>query len=385
MSFEDSRILVVGGAGFVGSNLVRALLEGGPREVLVVDNLLSAERENLPADDRVRLIEASINDDDVLAALPRDLDYVFHLSTYHGNQSSMADPLADHEHNTLTTLKLYEALKDHERLKRVVYASAGCTVAEKTFEGAEATQEDAPVSLWLDSPYQISKMIGEYYSNYYFSRHGLPVVKARFQNVYGPGEVLGAGRWRGTVNTVWRNVTPTFIYKALNHEALPIENGGIASRDFIYVGDMAQGLIACARRGEPGGVYNLASGVETTIRELAELINELTDNPTPIALAPGARLGPLGPALRRPVEVAPRARLRGDDAAARGPRAHDRVDAREPRVDRRAASPATRSGCRSWRASPRERPGGPGVGSAHGHRAAQGPFLARLGRALGAP
>ena len=160
---------------------------------------------------------------------------MFHLSTYHGNQSSMADPLADHEHNTLTTLKLYEALKDHEHLKRVVYASAGCTVAEKTFEGAEATQEDAPVSLHLDSPYQISKIIGEYYSNYYFSRHGLPMVKARFQNVYGPGEVLGAGRWRGTVNTVWRNVTPTFIYKALNHEALPVENGGIASRDFIYV------------------------------------------------------------------------------------------------------------------------------------------------------
>ena len=286
MSFTDRRILVVGGAGFVGSNLVRALLQSAPREVLVVDNLLSSERENLPDDDRVRLIEASINDDDVLAALPRDLDYAFHLSTYHGNQSSMADPLADHEHNTLTTLKLYETLKDFDGLKRVVYASAGCTVAEKTFDGAEATQEDAPVSLWLDSPYQISKIVGEYYSNYYFARHGLPTVKARFQNVYGPGEVLGAGRWRGTVNTVWRNVTPTFIYKALNHEALPVENGGIASRDFIYVGDMAKGLIACALRGEPGGVYNLASGVETSIRELAELINELTDNPTPIALTP---------------------------------------------------------------------------------------------------
>ena len=283
---EGQRILVVGGAGFVGSNLVRLLLDGDPREVIVVDNLLSSERENLPDDERVRLIEASINDDDVLAGLPRDLDYVFHLSTYHGNQSSMADPLADHEHNTLTSLKLFEALKDHERLKRVVYASAGCTVAEKTFEGAEATQEDAPVSLWLDSPYQISKIIGEYYANYYFSRFGLPVVKARFQNVYGPGEVLGAGRWRGTVNTVWRNVTPTFVYKALQHEALPVENGGIASRDFIYVGDMAEGLVACAARGERGGVYNLASGVETTIRELAELVNEVTGNPTPIALTP---------------------------------------------------------------------------------------------------
>jgi nucleoside-diphosphate-sugar epimerase len=284
--FEDRRILVVGGAGFVGSNLVRALLDGAPREVLVVDNLLSSERENLPDDPRVRLIEASINDDGVLRALPRDLQYVFQLATYHGNQSSMADPLADHEHNTLTTLKLYEALKDHEQLERIVYASAGCTVAEKTFDGAEATQEDAPVSLWLDSPYQISKIVGEYYSNYYFARHGLPTVKARFQNVYGPGELLGAGRWRGTVNTVWRNVTPTFIHKALRNEALPVENGGIATRDLIYVEDMARGLIACALRGDPGGVYNLASGVETTIRDLAELINELTGNPTPIALAP---------------------------------------------------------------------------------------------------
>ena len=284
--FSGTTVLVVGGAGFVGSNLVRALLEREVEHVLVVDNLLSSERENLPADERVELIEASINDDEVLAGLPDDLDYVFHLSTYHGNQSSMADPLADHEHNTLTTLKLFERIKEFGSIAKVVYASAGCTVAEKTFDGAEATTEDAPVSLYLDSPYQISKIVGEYYSNYYFGRHGLPVVKARFQNVYGPGEVLGAGRWRGTVNTVWRNVTPTFIYKALQQEALPVENGGIATRDLIYVEDMARGLIACAERGEPGGVYNLASGAETSIRELAETINELAENPTPIALTP---------------------------------------------------------------------------------------------------
>jgi len=286
MSLEGRKILVVGGAGFVGSNLVRALLERDVGHVLVVDNLLSAERESLPDDPRLAFERGSITDDAVLSALPPDVDQVFHLATYHGNQSSMADPLADHENNTLTTLKLYERLKDFDRIERVVYASAGCTVAEKTFDSAVATEEDAPVSLWLDSPYQISKIIGEYYSNYYFSRHGLPVVKARFQNVYGPGEVLGAGRWRGTVNTVWRNVVPTFVYRSLKHEALPVENGGIASRDFIYVDDIARGLIACSERGAPAGVYNLASGVETTIRELAELVNELTGNPTPIALAP---------------------------------------------------------------------------------------------------
>jgi nucleoside-diphosphate-sugar epimerase len=281
-----TKVLVVGGAGFVGSNLVRALLEHEPREILVIDNLLSSERDNVPDDPRVALVEGSITDEQVIGDLPGDLDYAFHLATYHGNQSSMADPLADHEHNTYSTLRLYEGIKDFTGLKRVVYASAGCTVAEKTFDGAEATTEDAPVSLWLDSPYQISKIIGEYYSNYYFTRHSLPVVKARFQNVYGPGEILGAGRWRGTVNTVWRNVVPTFIYKAMHGEALPVENGGVATRDFIYVGDMAQGLIGCAVRGEAGEVYNLASGRETSILELAELVNELTGNETPLALTP---------------------------------------------------------------------------------------------------
>jgi UDP-glucose 4-epimerase len=280
-----SRVLVVGGAGFVGSNLVRRLLKLDVGHVLVVDNFLSADRENVSSDYRIELVEGSITDDRVLAALPDDLDFVFHLATYHGNQSSMTDPLADHENNTLTTLKLYEALKGFHRLRRVVYASAGCTVAEKTFEGAEATQEDAHVSLWLDSPYQISKIVGELYSNYYTARHELPVVKARFQNVYGPGEVLGAGRWRGTVNTVWRNVTPTFIYKAIKQEALPVENGGIATRDFIYVDDIVSGLLTCATSGRAGEVYNLASGAETSILEFAELVNELTGNPTPIALA----------------------------------------------------------------------------------------------------
>lgn len=287
-SFANTTVLVVGGAGFVGSNLVRHLLESddAPSRVIVVDNLLSAERENLPADDRIDFIEASINDDRVLKSLPRNLDYAFHLATYHGNQSSMADPLADHEHNTLTSLKLFNELTSRSSLCKVVYASAGCTVAEKTFDRANATDEDAPVSLYLDSPYQISKIIGEFYGNYFFRQAGLPVVKARFQNVYGPGEVLGAGRWRGTVHTVWRNVVPTFIYRGLKQMPLTVENRGIATRDFIHVHDMARGLKLCAINGEPGGVYNLASGAETSILQLAELVNEYTGNPVPIDFLP---------------------------------------------------------------------------------------------------
>src|SRR4029077_10250491 len=100
----------------------------------------------------------------------------------------------DHENNTLTSLKLFDRLKDCRSLKKIVYAAAGCAVAEKTFGGAAATAEEAPVSLFHDSPYSISKLIGEMYGNYYFTRCGLPFVTARFQHGYAPGDVLGAGR-----------------------------------------------------------------------------------------------------------------------------------------------------------------------------------------------
>ncbi len=285
-SFSGKSVLVVGGAGFVGSNLVRQILKQGPRKLTVVDNFLSADPINVPDDPVVKLVSGSITNDRVLRDLDDDLDYAYHLACFHGNQSSIHDPLMDHENNTLTTLKLFERLKDIKSLKKVVYSAAGCAVAAKTFDGATATTEEAPVSLFHDSPYSISKLIGEMYGNYYFTRFGMPFVKARFQNVYGPGEILGAGRWRGTPATVWRNVTPTFIWKSLHGEALPVENGGIASRDFIFVEDMARGLMACGLNGEPGEIYNLGSGVEITIRELAERINRLTSNPTPIALTP---------------------------------------------------------------------------------------------------
>lgn len=284
--FAGVSILVSGGAGFVGSALVRRLLVEDIRSIVIVDNLLSSERVNIATDERIDFIEGSIADDAVLDRIGDRFEFVFHLATYHGNQSSIHDPLADHANNTLTTLKLYEHLKSFRRLRKLVYSAAGCSVAEKTFAAAKATEESDLVAINQDSPYSISKIVGEFYSNYYFKQHALPTVRARFQNVYGPGEILGAGRWRGTPATVWRNVTPTFIFKSLKGESLPLENEGVATRDFIYVDDIALGLIACAVRGRPGEVYNLASGKETSILALAQKINLLTGNSAPLEFLP---------------------------------------------------------------------------------------------------
>lgn len=306
-TFNQSRVMIVGGAGFVGSNLAHMLLATeNIKQLIIVDNLLSSDLANIPSDERVKFIYGSIADDNILKQVPTDLDFVFHLSCYHGNQSSIANPIADHDNNTITTLKLFDLLKDFKSLKKVVYAAAGCAVAEKTYDDATATTEEAPVSLYHDSPYSISKLLGELYGNFYFIQYGFPIVKARFQNVYGPREILGAGKWRGTPHTVWRNVTPTFIWKSLAGESLPLDNGGLTSRDFIFVEDMARGLIAAARNGEAGEVYNLASGKETTILEMAEIIKEFTGNNSPLDLRPardwdrsGKRFGSTGKAKEK--------------------------------------------------------------------------------------
>lgn len=269
-------ILIVGGAGFVGSNLSHMLLDRGVENITIVDNLLSSDPSNLPIDPRARFVYGSITDPRILEQLAPRYDYVFHLACYHGNQSSIADPMADHANNLLPSLILFDYLTRNVDVEKVVYAAAGCAVAEKVYGEATATREDAPVSMFHDSPYSISKIVGELYGNYFWQRSGLPFVKARFQNVYGPREVLGAGRWRGTPATVWRNVVPTFIWRALNGMPLRLDGDGQTSRDFIFVQDLCEGLIACAASGKPGESYNLSTGIERSIADLADTVIRLS-------------------------------------------------------------------------------------------------------------
>jgi nucleoside-diphosphate-sugar epimerase len=286
MSFNNCKILIIGGAGFVGSNLCEKLLNMNPKELIIVDNLLSSDISNIIKNDKINFIYGSISDDKIILNLPLDFDYIFHLATYHGNQSSITNPLADHDNNTLTTLKICEYFKNSTNLKKIVYSSAGCVVAQKTYDIPNATTEDTNVSLYLDSPYQMSKIFGEFYGNYYYKHHNLPFVKARFQNVYGPREILGAGLWRGNTSTIWRNVIPCFIWKALHNMPLNLDNAGETTRDFIYIEDIVDGLILCALNGKPGGVYNLASGIETKIRTLAEIIINILNSKSELELKP---------------------------------------------------------------------------------------------------
>jgi nucleoside-diphosphate-sugar epimerase len=167
--------------------------------------------------------------------------------------------------NGLGTLKLlrYSHLNDVERF---VFASSGCSVY-----GSEAPlplREDY-VSLHLDTPYQINKLVGELYCNYFHDYYGLPVSKARYFNVYGPGEVPGR----------YRNVIPNFLWWALHKKPLPITGTGKETRDFTFVDDIVDGTLRIGGIKEAvGEAINLASETETRVIELANWINELTGN-----------------------------------------------------------------------------------------------------------
>jgi UDP-glucose 4-epimerase len=255
--------VITGGAGAIGSRLVATLLEQGASRVVVVDDLSSGYEWLLPRDPRVQLVRK-----DVCApgALPTDVEapLVFHLAAFFANQNSVDHPLDDLHTNgqgTLTVL-LWAA---ERKARRVVYASAGCSIAG---HGIEAPiREDMPVSLHLDTPYQITKALGEFYCNYFNAR--VPTVCCRFFNSYGPGEVPGR----------YRNVIPNFIWRALNNEPLVITGTGDETRDFIWVGDLVQGLILCSQLPDArGGAFNLGTGHQTKVRDLAEMIIRACDS-----------------------------------------------------------------------------------------------------------
>lgn len=268
--------VVIGGAGFVGSWVVEEILKDPQASITIVDNLISSEQWNISTNPRVNFINGSAAHLSTFEQIVEPVDFVYQLACFHGNQSSIARPLDDFENGLKTTLVTLEWIKDYNPSARVIYSGAGCAVAEKTWDSPVPVKEVDSTYLLHDSPYSISKITGEMYCLYYAHQHELDVVRVRFQNIYGPREILGAGVWRGTENTIWRNVIPTFIWKSLQGETLTVFGSG--SRDFVYVSDVARGVVLSGKKGISGQVYNLASGKETSINELAQIILHETGN-----------------------------------------------------------------------------------------------------------
>jgi nucleoside-diphosphate-sugar epimerase len=199
--------------------------------------------------------------------------YVFHLAAHFANQNSVDHPETDLLVNGLGTLKTLE-YANLVGVERFVFASSGCSVYGNN---ASLPLREEYVSLYLDTPYQINKLVGELYCNYFCDYYGLPVAVARYFNVYGPGEVPGK----------YRNVIPDFIWWALHKQPLPITGSGDETRDFTFVDDIVDGTLRMGVVKEAvGEAINLASEIETRVIDLANWINELAGNEAGIVFRP---------------------------------------------------------------------------------------------------
>lgn len=261
--------VVTGGAGAIGSQLVRRLLADDWNRVVVVDNLTSGYRWLLPDDPRLSFVEIDVRNMRQLLG-PWERPTVFHLAAHFANQNSVDYPERDLETNGQGTLAALLWARD-QHAECFVYASAGCSIAGHGVE--DPIREDMPVSLDLDTPYQITKALGEFYCNYFHNRGDVPCTRARFFNSYGPGEIPGR----------YRNVIPNFVWCALRGEPLTITGTGQETRDFIYVDDLVDGLVRCTKTpGVSGEAFNLGTGRETKIEDIAQEIVGLTESDSKI-------------------------------------------------------------------------------------------------------
>lgn len=271
--YADKVILVTGGAGAIGSNLTRALAEAGVAKVIVLDDLSSAKRWNVPSLPNVLFVEGSVLDEvELKRVFFEEPQIVFHLAAHFANQNSIDHPERDLMVNGLGTLRLLQ-YAHMNRVERFVYASSGSSIYGSS---APLPLREESMSMHLNSPYQITKMLGELYCNFFYKHYGLKTVRPRLFNSYGPGETPGQ----------YRNVIPNFIYWAMQGQPLPITGTGEDTRDFTYVGDTVDGLLRVGYFEEAiGQELNLASGVETRIIDLANMINQQTGNMAGVVFA----------------------------------------------------------------------------------------------------
>lgn len=254
---ENARVLVTGGAGFVGSNLVRRLLTAGAR-VTVLDDLFTGRMENLPASG-FEFVLGSVCDESLVARLVREAEVVFHAAARNIVVSTQ-NPREDFETNIGGTLNVLIAAREAgERVRRVLYTSSTSVYGNPRHL---PIGEDDPLSLL--TPYAVSKLGGENYGMAFYESYGLPVTAVRYSNIYGPGQDPA---------NPYCGVVAKFI-EALSAGRAPVVHGdGNQTRDFTFVDDAVEATLRAATLDRAlGEVFNIGTGTETRVNELAALL-----------------------------------------------------------------------------------------------------------------
>jgi UDP-glucose 4-epimerase len=249
--FAGRRVLVTGGAGFVGGALVRRLAESGAR-VSVLDDFSAGRAEAVP--DGCTIVEASITDPDAIRSLVAEHSWIFHLAA-RGIIASMRNPREDFETNAAGTLNLLMAARDCG-VQRLVYASSASIYGNP--RTLPITEEDRVGPL---SPYAVSKLTGEHYCQAFYESYGVPAAIVRYSNVYGPGQRL---------DNPYCGVVTRFLASAAAGQPMQIHGDGQQTRDYTFVEDAVDAtILAGSHPRAEGEVFNVATGIETSVVELA--------------------------------------------------------------------------------------------------------------------
>ncbi len=255
--------LVTGGGGFIGSHMVRFLLQQ-KHAVRVLDNFITGNRANLAeVADGVELIDGDIrNREDCLQAL-EGITHVVHLAALPSVPRSIKNPMLSTDINVNGTVTLLEAARE-SGVKRLVFASSSSVYGNSPEFPRTETQKPAPVS-----PYAVSKLAGEYYLRCFYELHGLETVALRFFNVFGP---------RQNPNSQYAAVIPRFIQAVLEGRPPTVYGDGEQSRDFTFIADLVDGIYrACQAAAAAGEVMNVACGRRTSLNQLLDLLRALTN------------------------------------------------------------------------------------------------------------
>ena len=256
-----SSYLVTGGAGFIGSNIVEALVKKGER-VKVIDNFVSGKRTNLSSvSDKIELIEGDIRDLSLLRKVTKGVDYILHQAALRSVPKSVGDPVSYNEVNVGGTLNVLLAAKE-AGVKRVVCASSSSIYGDtETFPEKEM---HLPLPI---SPYAASKLAGEHYCHVFSKIYGLETACLRYFNVFGP---------RQSLESQYAVVVPRFIISMLNNESPPVHGDGKQSRDFTYIDNVVEANILAAHTpGVSGEVFNVACGKDYTVLNLVDQLNKI--------------------------------------------------------------------------------------------------------------
>jgi UDP-glucose 4-epimerase len=262
--FAGVRCLVTGGAGFIGSNLSRALVAAGAT-VTVLDDLSTGSLDNL-ADVHVRVVRGGVADSPQLRELVRESDYVFHMAAQVGNVKSIEFPVSDAQSNIIGTVRLLDAARG-SAVKRIVYSSSSAIFGEAERLPIDESHPQRPASF-----YALSKQTGEKYALLAASLWNVPAVCLRYFNVYGyPSE-----------ESDYSGVISIFFRRLGEGQPLLIYGDGQQSRDFVYVLDVVHALMRAAIAGTTGEVYNIGTGKASTIDDVAAGVMAATGKTAPI-------------------------------------------------------------------------------------------------------